>query len=207
MAPIVYLDSRTRGAACAEALVLADRIGEELEVPVFLYGELAGADHGRGGPGRQLRRGGVAGLAERMAAGCADRTPASGPDFGPSRMHPTAGATLVAAREPLVAFNLQLAPPATVEDAGAIAALIREGGAEGLPGVRAIGVQLGGAVGAGLDEHRAPARGQPGRDGHRGGAKARPRGQRRAGRTGAARRARRVFPRTFRFRASTPLAT
>jgi glutamate formiminotransferase/glutamate formiminotransferase/formiminotetrahydrofolate cyclodeaminase len=68
------------------------------------------------------------------------------PDFGPPRMHPSAGATLLAARPPLVAFNLQLAPPATVEDACAIAALIREGGERGLPGVRAIGVALSGGV-------------------------------------------------------------
>jgi glutamate formiminotransferase/glutamate formiminotransferase/formiminotetrahydrofolate cyclodeaminase len=68
------------------------------------------------------------------------------PDFGPGRMHPTAGATLVAAREPLVAFNLRLSPPATVEDAGAIAARIRDGGAEGLPGVRAIGIALSGGA-------------------------------------------------------------
>ena len=40
VAPIVYLDAAARGAACAEALVLADRIGSELGVPVFLYGEL-----------------------------------------------------------------------------------------------------------------------------------------------------------------------
>jgi glutamate formiminotransferase len=44
----------------------------------------------------------------------------------------------------LVAFNLQLAPPATVVDARNIAGLIREGGPEGLPGVRAIGVALSG---------------------------------------------------------------
>jgi glutamate formiminotransferase/glutamate formiminotransferase/formiminotetrahydrofolate cyclodeaminase len=68
------------------------------------------------------------------------------PDFGPPRMHPTAGATLAAAREPLVAFNLRLSPPATPRDARRIAALIREGGAEGLPGVRAIGVALSGGV-------------------------------------------------------------
>jgi glutamate formiminotransferase len=57
-------------------------------------------------------------------------------------MHATAGATLVAAREPLVAFNLELAEPAGVQEARRIAALIREGGEEGLPGLRAIGVQL-----------------------------------------------------------------
>jgi glutamate formiminotransferase len=146
VAPVVYLDVAARGAACAEALVVADRIGEELEVPVFLYGELTGGD---GSPARtrsELRRGGVTGLAERMDA--PERSEAGvRPDFGPPRMHPTAGATLVAAREPLVAFNLQLARPATVADARGIAALIREGGEDGLPGVRAIGVELSGGVG------------------------------------------------------------
>ena len=62
-------------------------------------------------------------------------------------MHASAGATLVAAREPLVAFNLELQPPAGVGDARMIAGLIREGGEEGLPGVRAIGVALNGGVG------------------------------------------------------------
>lgn len=133
--PVVYLDDSARGAACAEALVVADRIGDELSVPVFLYGELAG-----GRTRAELRRGGVAGLAGRIAAG------ELRPDFGPSRMHPSAGATLVAARPPLVAFNLRLSSPATVADAQRIAALIREGGAEGLPGLRAIGVELGGPV-------------------------------------------------------------
>jgi glutamate formiminotransferase/glutamate formiminotransferase/formiminotetrahydrofolate cyclodeaminase len=144
VAPIVYLDEESRGAACAEALVVADRIGMELQVPVFLYGELAG-----GRTRAQLRRGGVRGLAERMAAG--DSAEAQNddaaeehvrPDFGPARLHPTAGATLVAARAPLVAFNVRLSPQADIADARRIAALIREGGSEGLPGVRAIGVAL-----------------------------------------------------------------
>jgi glutamate formiminotransferase / 5-formyltetrahydrofolate cyclo-ligase len=128
--PIVYLDSAQRGAACAEALVAAELIGG-LGVPVFVYGELAD-----GRTRAELRRGGVKGLAERM------RTGELRPDFGPPAVHPTAGATLVAARPPLVAFNLELVPPATVQDARRIAGLIREGGAEGLPGVRAIGVAL-----------------------------------------------------------------
>jgi glutamate formiminotransferase len=143
VAPVVYVDASARGAACAEALLVADRIGSELALPVFVYGELAGD---RPCSTRaELRRGGVAGLARRMA-GEGHALGARRPDFGPPRMHPTAGATLVAAREPLVAFNLQLSPPATVRDAGQIAALIREGGAEGMPGVRAIGVELGGGV-------------------------------------------------------------
>jgi glutamate formiminotransferase / 5-formyltetrahydrofolate cyclo-ligase len=142
VAPIVYLQERDRGAACAEALAMADRIGEELGVPVFLYGELTGDDPRA--TRAQLRRGGVRGLAARMAGGGSQA--ALEPAFGPARMHPSAGATLVAARAPLVAFNLQLSPPATLADARRIAALIREGGAEGLPGVRAMAVELGGRV-------------------------------------------------------------
>jgi glutamate formiminotransferase len=131
VAPIVHIGGVERGAACAEALVLADRLGEELELPVFLYGMLAG-----GRSRAELRRGGSAALAGRLAGG------ELRPDFGPPRMHPSGGAVLVAARPPLVAFNVELAPPATAEDARAIAALIREGGDSGLESVRAIGVWL-----------------------------------------------------------------
>jgi glutamate formiminotransferase/glutamate formiminotransferase/formiminotetrahydrofolate cyclodeaminase len=141
VAPIVYPDPSARGAACAEALVVADRIGEELQVPVFLYGELTAAEPGSERTRAQLRRGGVAGLAARLAGG-----QRLAPDFGPPRMHPRAGATLVAARAPLVAFNLQLAPPANLQDVRRIAAVVREGGECGLPGVRAIGVLLADAV-------------------------------------------------------------
>jgi glutamate formiminotransferase len=141
VAPIVYLDSSQRGAACVEALVVAAEIGEGLGIPVFLYGDLTSTDRRVATTRAQLRRGGFVGLGERLRSGQLR------PDFGPSRLHPTAGATLVAAREPLVAFNLELAPPTTVEDAKRIAGLIREGGPEGLPGVRAIGVSLrGGSV-------------------------------------------------------------
>jgi glutamate formiminotransferase len=131
VAPIVYLDPADRGAACAEALVLGDLLGHELELPVFMYGELA-----QGRTRAELRRGGPANLARRIEAG------ELRPDFGPRRLHPSAGAVLVAARPPLVAFNVELAAPATVDDARAIAALIRDGGSEGLPGVRAIGLWL-----------------------------------------------------------------
>ncbi|HEX4115858.1 MAG TPA: hypothetical protein VHY18_08290 [Solirubrobacteraceae bacterium] len=131
--PLVYLDASQRGAACAEALVVAANLGDELGVPVLLYGELA-----QGRTRAELRRGGVTGLAQRLNDGELRA------DFGLPRMHPTGGATLVAAREPLVAFNLELAPPATLADAQRIAGLIREGGAHGLGGVRAIGVALSG---------------------------------------------------------------
>jgi glutamate formiminotransferase len=115
VAPIVYLESAQRGAAIAEALILADRIGHELEVPVYLYGDLAG-----GRTRAELRRGGI------------ERIP---PDAGPPRPHPTAGATLVAARPPLAAFNVEIDAPLAA--AKAIAAEIRT-----LPGVRALGLEL-----------------------------------------------------------------
>jgi glutamate formiminotransferase / 5-formyltetrahydrofolate cyclo-ligase len=149
VAPVVYLDGARRGSACAEALVLGDRLGAELGVPVLLYGALGG-----GRSRAELRRGGPAGLARRLRAG------ELRPDFGPAVPHPTAGATLVAARAPLVAFNVELAGGHGVEDARAIAARIREGGAEGLPGVRAIGLELaarGGVaqVSVNVEDHRA----------------------------------------------------
>ena len=132
VAPIVYLRPADRGAACAAALVVGERLGEELGLPVFLYGELT--EHRR--TRADLRRGGPEALAARIAAG--ELTP----DFGPARIDPASGAVLVAARPPLVAFNVELAPPATVDDARRIAAEIRESGAHGLPSVRAIGLWL-----------------------------------------------------------------
>jgi glutamate formiminotransferase len=131
VAPIVYLWPGDRGAAAAEALVLADRLAAELELPVLLYGALAG-----GRTRAELRRGGPDQLARRLAAGEL-RT-----DFGPPHLHPTAGAVLVAARPPLIAFNVDLAATVTLAQARTVAAAIREGGETGLPGVRAIGVWL-----------------------------------------------------------------
>lgn len=131
VAPIVYLHEQDRGAAVAEALVLADLLGEELDLPVFLYGLLAG-----GRTRAELRKGGPTKLAERINEG------ELRPDFGPPHLHASAGAVLVAARSPLIAFNVELAAPATLEQARDIAADIREGGPHGLPSVRAIGLWL-----------------------------------------------------------------
>lgn len=131
VAPIVHLTEADRGAACAEALVTADLLARHLRLPVLMYGALA-----QGRTRAELRRGGPAELARRLADGDLQ------PDFGPPHAHPSAGATLCAARPPLVAFNVTLRPPATLEQAREIAARIREGGAEGLPGLRAIGLRL-----------------------------------------------------------------
>ncbi|MGN6168967.1 MAG: glutamate formimidoyltransferase [Solirubrobacteraceae bacterium] len=129
VAPIVYLDDSSRGQACAEALVLGDLLGHELGVPVFLYGALAG-----GRTRAELRRGGPSQMARRIQTG------ELAPDFGPTGLDPRKGAVLVAARPPLVAFNVDLAAPATQTQAKEIAGLIREGGPEGLRSVRALGL-------------------------------------------------------------------
>jgi glutamate formiminotransferase len=131
VAPAVFLTPADRGAAFAEALVLADMLATDVGLPVFLYGALAG-----GRTRAQLRRGGPAELARRIHVG------ELRPDFGPGSLHPTAGAVLVGARPPLIAFNVELAPEATLQDARDTAARIRESGGEGLPGVRAIGLWL-----------------------------------------------------------------
>jgi glutamate formiminotransferase / 5-formyltetrahydrofolate cyclo-ligase len=131
VAPIVYLSDDERGAAIAEALTAATFIGR-LGIPVFLYGQLA--TDPANAERADIRRGGPAALGERIAAGEVK------PDYGPAEIHPTAGATLVTARPPLIAFNVELASD-DVGLARSIAAELRESGG-GLPGVRAIGLLL-----------------------------------------------------------------
>ena len=149
VAPVVYLDDASRGAAVAEALTAAALIGDELDLPVFLYGNLATTDDRR--ERASLRAGGPARLAERVAGG------ELVPDHGPRRVDPRSGAVLVTARPPLVAFNLDLASD-DVELARRIAAGLRESGG-GPAGVRAIGLYLherGRAqVSVNLHDHRA----------------------------------------------------
>jgi glutamate formiminotransferase len=129
--PLVWLDSGRREAARSEAVELAAQIGG-LGVPVFLYGELASR------PGHAerayFRNGGLAELWLRMEGG------GLRPDFGPDLPHHTAGVTLVTARPPLAAFNVEL-DSGDVEIARAVAAGLRESGG-GPPGVRAIGLAL-----------------------------------------------------------------
>lgn len=135
--PVVYPSADLRDAAREDAVTLAERLGGELELPVFLYGELAMNEDRR--ERAFFRRGGPAELAKRIASG------ELVPDFGPIKAHPRGGATLVTARPPLVAFNLELdTTDPTV--ARKIAEELREAGG-GLPGVRAIGLprERGGA--------------------------------------------------------------
>jgi glutamate formiminotransferase len=127
--PVVPVQPRDMERARTAALTLAQRIGEELELPVFLYGELGG---GRGPA--FFRRGGPAELQRRIDSG------EVAPDFGPPRLDPAAGGVILGARRPLIAFNVNLAG-ASGGIAREIAAVIRERGG-GFSGVRAIGLDL-----------------------------------------------------------------
>src|SRR3954468_23272670 len=105
--PVVYLDGERRGAAAAEVLTAAAFIGEDLGVPVFLYGELATRPEHE--ERSWIRRGGPKELARRIESG------ELVPDYGPAKPHPTAGAGAGAAPPPPLAVNLgprYRAPPA-----------------------------------------------------------------------------------------------
>jgi len=131
--PLVWLDDGGRD----DAVSAARRAGEgiaALGIPVFFYGELASSPERR--ERAFFRRGGPVELARRMGS------EELRPDLGPEEPHPSAGATLVTAREPLVAFNVDL-DTADPEIAREIAADLREAGG-GLPGVRALGLPLEG---------------------------------------------------------------
>jgi len=129
--PLVPLVPEEMERAREAALALAERVGGELGLPVFLYGELA--------PGRGpafFRRDGVEELARRLESG------ELVPDFGPARLDERAGGVLVGARRPLIAFNVNLR--GSPEAAREVAACVRERDG-GFPGVRALGLELPGA--------------------------------------------------------------
>lgn len=140
--PIVWLSEASRSAASEIALETARALAE-LGVPVFLYGALA-SDPQRA-ERAVFRQGGLAELSRRMRSG------ELRPDHGPAEPHPSAGATLVTARPPLAAFNIEL-DSADVEVARAVAAELRESGG-GPVGVRAIGIDLGGRTQVSTNVH------------------------------------------------------
>jgi glutamate formiminotransferase len=123
------------GSTMAEAVAVAHRMGHAFAaatgVPVFFYEEAARVPERRALPA--VRAGGFEMLAERLSS--------AGPDAGPSRPHPSAGATAVGARRALVAFNANLTT-GDITIARAIAASLREVSPGGLPAVRAMGMML-----------------------------------------------------------------
>jgi glutamate formiminotransferase len=126
--PIVPIAREDMDRARETALLLARRVGGELGLPVFLYGELA-PDRGPA----YFRRGGPDELQRRIDAG------ELSPDFGPPTLDERAGGVIVGARRPLIAFNVNLR--GSLAAAKAVAALVRETGG-GFPGVRALGLEL-----------------------------------------------------------------
>ena len=114
---------------------LAEKVASELNIPVYLY-EAAAKRKDRINLA-DVRKGEYEGLKDEI-----ESNPERKPDYGPSKMHPTAGATVIGARKYLVAYNVNL-DTNNVEIAKKIASKIREKDG-GLPGVKALGFKVGG---------------------------------------------------------------
>jgi glutamate formiminotransferase/formiminotetrahydrofolate cyclodeaminase len=133
--PFVPVENVTLDECAEMARKVGRRLGEELAIPVFLYEAAASA------PARtslaDVRRGEFEGLRDLIG-----KDPSRRPDFGPEKIHPTAGATAVGARRFLVAFNANL-NTGDIRVAKAVAAAIREQSG-GLKNVRALGFSIEG---------------------------------------------------------------
>ena len=126
--PLVPLRPQDAERAERAALAVAERVGSQLDLPVFLYGALGGGC----GPAF-FRRGGPRELQRRVDAGEVE------PSYGPRELDSRSGGTIVGWRRPLIAFNVNLR--GTLEAAKDIAAVVRESSG-GFPGVRALGLEL-----------------------------------------------------------------
>lgn len=125
-----------RGIEMKDCVALAREMGESLaarhDLPIYLYEEAATADHRRNLA--TVRKGEFEGFAEKM------KDAAWKPDYGPARVHPTAGCTAVGARAFLIAYNINLTT-ADIDVAQRIARAIRHSSG-GLRFVKAMGVML-----------------------------------------------------------------
>ncbi|MFN2567066.1 MAG: glutamate formimidoyltransferase [Gemmatimonadaceae bacterium] len=134
--PFVPLEGSTMEDCVMLARALGERVGNELQIPVFLYERAATR------PDREnladVRRGEFEGLRDEIG-----RNPNRVPDFGPPRIHPTAGAVAVGARPFLVAYNVYLGPASNLEVAKAVAKAVR-GSSGGLRYVKALGLEVDG---------------------------------------------------------------
>ncbi|PYO70615.1 MAG: glutamate formimidoyltransferase [Gemmatimonadetes bacterium] len=133
--PFVPVRGVTMDDCVQLARQLAERVGRELAIPVFLYARAATRPERERLP--DIRKGEFEGLRERIGT-----DPAADPDFGPKRIHPTAGATAIGARPFLVAYNIYL-DATDVGLAKAIAKRIRTSSG-GLPAVQASGFLVDG---------------------------------------------------------------
>jgi len=133
--PFVPVREITMEECVALARQLAERVGRELEIPVYLYAKAAARPERERLP--DIRKGEFEGLRERIG-----KDAAADPDFGPKHIHPTAGATAIGARPFLVAYNVYL-DTSDVAIAKEIAKTVRTSSG-GLPGVQASGFSVGG---------------------------------------------------------------
>ncbi len=131
--PFVPLEGASTQDCVRLARDAGRRIGEELRVPVFLY-EAAATRPDRKNLA-EIRKPQFEGLRDRVG-----KDPDRAPDFGPDRVHPTAGCTAVGARMPLIAYNVDL-DSADTALAKRIAKKIRERDG-GLPGIKALGLWI-----------------------------------------------------------------
>lgn len=130
--PFVPLGDTPMAVAVAAAERLGAAVAESFSLPVYLYEKAARVPERRALA--TLRRGQFEGFPEKIA------DPAWHPDFGPARVHPTAGVTVIGARFFLIAFNAVL-DTADLAIARAVARKVRESSG-GLPAVRALGLHL-----------------------------------------------------------------
>jgi len=130
--PFIPIENVTMEECVQGARELGKRIFAELAVPVYLYGEAAATPSRRNLS--RIRRGQYEGLKKAVQ----DKGPQ--PDFGPPQLHPTAGAVVVGARMPLIAFNVNLGTD-NREVADQIARAVRESSG-GFKHVKAMGVTL-----------------------------------------------------------------
>lgn len=131
--PFIPISGVTMEDCVGLAKQTGERIGRELQIPVFLYERAASGEHRTNL--EAIRKGQLEGLGARMAS-----DPAWAPDFGPRQLHPSAGATIVGARPALIAYNVNLGTD-NLEIAKAIAKKVRQSGG-GLPCVKGLGVPL-----------------------------------------------------------------
>src|SRR4051794_27237892 len=135
--PFIPLEGTTMEDCIVLARQLGERVGKELQIPVFLYERAASR------PDREnladVRRGEFEGLRDEMNAGAASRKP----DFGPDRIHATAGAVAIGARPFLVAYNVYLGPASNLPVAKNVAKAVR-GSSGGLRYVKGLGLEVDG---------------------------------------------------------------
>lgn len=134
--PFVPLEGTTMEQCVELARALGERVGSELEIPVYLYERAATR------PEREnlanIRRGQFEGIRDEMPT-----KPERAPDFGPSRVHPTAGAVAIGARPFLVAYNVYLGDASHLDTARQVARAVR-GSSGGLRYVKALGLEVEG---------------------------------------------------------------